>query len=109
MEKEVRPLSELYQILYDTIQFQTTVYGLCHEIQFLYNYYKISKEENYLLLKHFLNQKPSLFKHFFFFTKSCYNGHSYWWSNLIKDKEKSSEQRKKFILKMIKITKKQNI
>jgi hypothetical protein len=59
----MRQLKELYTILinscYDSSRFGIN-YGICFQIDVLYDFYVITHEERYLLRKHIRDQQPTL-------------------------------------------------
>lgn len=82
----MKNLNELYQILYDEIKDQKTMFGLCENILNLEEKNKISHEERMKLLIHFSSQKPTKELHFEFYKNERFNKRqSLWWWNFKED------------------------
>jgi hypothetical protein len=98
----MKTLNELYLILWDNIKDKNYINGLCNEINKLYFADIISYYERQLLRNHFKSQKPDENQHSKFLKNPTWLGDNFWW----KDEEDTNPiNRKKFIQKMIKITK----
>jgi len=96
-------MKTLYTLLYNQIKDKPEVYGLCHEIRRL----PVTLEERHELEKHFKSNRPysylfGLFsKHREFAKHSTYSySNAYWWKG-----RGSYEQRKQFVLHLIKTLK----
>jgi hypothetical protein len=108
IDKRNKLLHKFYCDFYEYIKDETVITGLCHEmIKFrslgndgecmsIFN----SKIKNDFYIKHFLKQKPSLFKHISFYLNDCFVGRTYWWNN----SNESTKQRKLFIKMLIEKT-----
>lgn len=108
IDKRNKLLHKFYCDFYEYIKDEKVISGLCHEmIKFrslgqegecisVFN----SKIKNDFYIKHFLKQKPSLFKNRSFYLNDCYVGRAYWWN--ISDE--SAKQRKLFIKMLIEKT-----
>ena len=100
--KKQKQLNMLYIKLYEQIKDKKTIKSLCTEIsQFTFG------KEYWIIDNHFRSEKPSKNKNKEFYNHESYTGNLWWWkTNLDNDAmlRKSTEQRKLFILKMIKIT-----
>lgn len=108
IDKRNKLLHKFYCNFYEHIKDETDITGLCHEIikfrslghegecmRFLK-----SKMQKDFYLKHFLKQKPSLFRNRYFYLKDCYSGRAFWWNN----SAESTKQRKLFIKMLIEKT-----
>ena len=75
----MRTLNELYKLL--LIEFETNKhYGICSAIADLYCFGKITIEEHDSFFKHFMSERPRLFKNTLFVFKNKYRYKSaYWW------------------------------
>lgn len=108
IDKRNKLLHKFYCDFYEYIKDETVIIGLCQEmIKFrslgndgecmsVFN----SKIKNDFYIKHFLKQKPSLFKHISFYLNDCYVGRAFWWNH----SAESTKQRKLFIKMLIEKT-----
>lgn len=101
MENE-RSLHELYKVLWEEIKDKKNIRGLCYEINQLWYKDIISSYERELLIEHFQSQKPSKNQHSEFINDDTWQGGFYWWD---KNENANPVNRKRFIQKMIEITK----
>lgn len=105
----MKNLHELYTLLYQQIQFQENIGGICHYIEHLFDSGKITRTERKLLRSDFDSQYPRSSFYFFGVNKEfthhkCFiknNRSAYWWKG-----EGATEQRKLFLLHLIEKTKK---
>lgn len=100
--KNERSLHELYKILWERIKDKKVISDLCHEISCLCHDGIISLYECELLEEHFQSQKPSKSQHSEFINDYTWLGVKYWWSFF---EDTNPVNRKRFIQKMIEITK----
>jgi hypothetical protein len=114
--KERKKLNLMYIKFYDSINSKKQINALCHELNcFLYT----ESHRDYKLLKlHFDSQKPNKRKHKDFYKNECFIDEGFWWGSSLsaitssegknKDEryiQKCTEQRKRFVLRLIEITK----
>ena len=105
-DKKNELLHKFYCDFYEYIKDETVISGLCHE---MIKFRSLGKDgdctsvfvlKNDFYVKHFLKQKPSLFKNTSFYLNDCYVDRAYWWN--ISDE--STKQRKLFIKMLIEKT-----
>ena len=99
----MRTLNELYTILYDNIKDEEGIQGLCAWVAQIYREGFITRDEYYILVGHFLYQKPTPDLHPEFYSHKSYTSFVWWWDNY--NIKEATQQRKLFIQKMIQITK----
>lgn len=104
-EKEVvRPLHELYELLYDNVKDLIRVKGLCLVISDLHDVHNlITITERIQLKDHFISQKPTEYVNKYFYDDAGYFGTTLWWVG-----ENATKNRKLFVKRMIEITKPKN-
>lgn len=96
MENKIRPLKELYEVLWNEIKDKYFIYGLCDEISELYKFKLLNESEYNLLANHFISQK---FLHKEFMTgERNWLGGLYWWT---RREGNNPVNRKDFIKKII--------
>ena len=98
----MKTLNELYLILWDNIKDKNYISSLCLEANKLYFADIISHEEYCLLTNHFESQKPNENQYSEFLKSDTWLGYAFWWTD---DENDNPINRKKFIQKMIEITK----
>lgn len=107
-DKKNELLHKFYCDFYEYIKDEILITGLCHE---MIKFRSLGKDGDCIsdlnsrlkkdfYIKHFLKQKPSLFKNRSFYLNDCYVGRAYWWN--ISDE--STKQRKLFIKMLIEKT-----
>lgn len=107
-----RKLHELYPILIKEVEKHDPVWlFICNRIDGLYQNSIISEEEMELLENHFKSQKPSESCHPEFLKSKVWQDSSCWWETPsdLETCMKSKRQRLRFLRKLLKETKKQNI
>lgn len=109
---KVRKLHKLYPLLIEvTKSFDPVWLFICNRIDGLWQDGIISKKEYKLLKKHFESQKPSESLHSEFLKSKLWKGDGCWWQTPsdLDTCIKSKRQRLRFLRKLLKETKKQNI
>jgi len=108
LEYSDRSINELYKLLYHHIKDKPYIDGLCLQISLLHTNNFISDRENTKLIRDFISQRPCKHRHSEFYNHDLYDKtltSSYWWNYVSGADEESTLQRKKFIAKMIAVTK----
>ena len=100
----MRTLNELYIILWDKIKDKSCIYSLCYEIDCLYKYEIITNSEHAKIYKHLNKNKPNNKRHSEFLKSNTWIGMAWWWDLL---EPTNPVNRKAFVQKMKKITKKE--
>jgi len=99
---KTKTLNELYVLLYEQIQNKYHFY-ICNQIDVLLSKGIITETEHDFFLIHFESQRPTLELHTEFYDLECYNKTSVvWFSDFL---DNATENRIKFIQKLIEITK----
>jgi hypothetical protein len=108
--KGERPLWQLYELTlhYFNInaEYTKSYTGICYTFTFMLKLGKISEIEKHMLETHFMSQKPNLNLHTDFLIHEYYTGgETLWWKVMGWEVNGVTNERKRFLTKMISLTK----